>query len=380
MLLGPTNTSAISASDGTYSLVFDAASNVTVNAFAPSGEPAAGVTTLDIALVRRHILNSVNLDSPYKLLAADVDGNSKVTTLDLSFIRRLVLDPTNVPPAGLWRFLPSSHNFNNPLAPWDAPTNRTYSSVSEDLAGQDFIAIKLGDVNNSMTAAPSAGAMSKAKKDLTTEVTFQVNSAASAPGTSIVVHVTVSDFNRVTTAQGTLAWDPAVLRFVRTEQYGLDGLGSANFGKNLATVGKLSFSWDDPTVQGVTVADGTAIFALHFDVIGSPGSVSPVAFVDSVTLCEASVDMVACTFRRLDGEVSVTDSNGVRLSAAPTTTSAFGVGVPTVVGKTYILEYTDSLPASHWTPLPGVPGDGTVKILSDPSPKAQQRFYRLKVE
>jgi hypothetical protein len=54
--------------------------------------------------------------------------------------------------------------------------------------------------------------------------------------------------------------------------------------------------------------------------------------------------------------------------------------VPTIVGKTYILEYTDSLPADSWTPLPGVPGDGTVKILSDPSPKAQQRFYRLKVE
>jgi hypothetical protein len=51
---------------------------VTVSAFAPSGEPADGVTTLDISLVRRHILNNIVLDSPYKLLAADVDGNSKV--------------------------------------------------------------------------------------------------------------------------------------------------------------------------------------------------------------------------------------------------------------------------------------------------------------
>jgi hypothetical protein len=78
--------------------------------------------------------------------------------------------------------------------------------------------------------------------------------------------------------------------------------------------------------------------------------------------------------------VRVTDSTGVRLSASPITSSAFGVGVPTVIGKTYILEYTDSLPTSQWTPLPGVAGDGSIKILSDPSPKTQQRFYRLKVE
>jgi hypothetical protein len=51
-------------------------------------------------------------------------------------------------------------------------------------------------------------------------------------------------------------------------------MGSLNFGKNLAAAGKLSFSWDDPTVHGVTVPDDAAIFALRFDVIGSSGSVA----------------------------------------------------------------------------------------------------------
>jgi hypothetical protein len=382
-LIGPTNTIATSISDGTYNLAFDAVSNVTINTLAPITNPADGadgVTTLDISLVRRHILNIVSLDSPYKLLAADVDGNKAVSTLDLSFMRRLVLDPTNRPPAGLWRFIPSNYIFTNTLAPWSAPTNRSYPGVSADLGGQDFLAIKLGDVNNSVKSSVSAGVVQTLKKNLTPVVTFQVNNAASAPGTSVVVRVTVSNFSRVTTAQGTLTWNPAVLRFVATEQYGLGGLASGNFGKVLAPNGTLTFSWDDPTVQGVTVADDTAIFALRFDVIGSPGSASPVALVDSVTICEASVDLVACTFRALSGQVSVVDSNGLRLSAAPIANSTFGVGVPTVVGKSYILEYTDSLPATDWIPLPAVPGDGTIKILSDPSPKTQQRFYRLRVE
>ncbi len=380
-LLGPTNTTALSEADGTFNLMFDAASNVTVSALAPGGDPADGVSTLDISLVRRHILNVLPLDTPYKLLAGDVDASGSISTLDLSFMRRLVLGLTNRFPAGLWRFIPAAWAFPNPLAPWNAPSNYFYPSASVDIMGQDFVAIKLGDLNNSVQVLPGGKAANGMAKGATPTVSFQFSSVTNAtPGTSVVVYVTVGDFGRVTTAQGTLAWNPAVLRFVSTEQYGLDGLGSGNFGKTLAPEGKLSFSWDDPNVQGVTVPNGSVMFAVRFDVIGSPGSLSPLAFVDSVAVCEASVDFVPCTFRPVNGQLNVTGSSALRLTPATLGSTAFGVAVPTVAGKNYILEYTDSLPATQWTALPAVPGDGTVKTLSDPSPKAQQRFYRLKVE
>ena len=386
-LLGPTNTMAISGTDGAYSLVFDAASNVIVNAMPPGGAPAAGVTTLDISLVRRHILNVVTLDSPYKLLASDVDASGSISTLDLSFMRRLVLGLTNHFPAGLWRFVPSNHTFPNPSAPWNAPSNYIYPSASVDLPGQDFIALKLGDLNNSLDLSEigkSASANAKSQKSDTPVVSFQSSSVTSAPGTSVVVIVTVRDFERVTTAQGTLAWNPAVLRFIGTEQYGLDGLAAGNFGKALTSEGKLSFSWDDPNVRGVTIADGSVMFAVRFDVIGASGSISPLAFVDSIAVCEASVDFIPCTFLRMNGQVSVADStagsNNLRLGPAATKSTAFSVVVPTVSGKTYILEYTESLSEEQWIPLAPVSGDGTLKTLSDPSPQSPQRFYRLKVE
>jgi hypothetical protein len=387
ILLGPTNTTAVSESDGTYSLLFDAASNVTVNALAPSGEPADGVTTLDISLVRRHILNVVPLDTPYKLIASDVDASGSISTLDLSYMRRLVLGLTNHFPAGLWRFIPANYEFPTPSAPWDAPTNYAYPSASIDFAGQDFVAIKLGDLNSSLESSLGGKAAHSPAKSGTPVVSFQASSVTTVAGTSVVVHVTVSDFNRVTTAQGTLAWNPAVLRFLGTEQYGLEGLASGSFGKTLTPEGRLSFSWDDPNVRGVTAPDGSVIFAVRFEVTGSPGSVSPLAFVDSISVCEASVDFVRCTFRALNGQLNVADSsanisasNGLRLNPAAITSTAFGVAVPTVVGRNYILEYTESLSAEEWIALPPVPGDGTLKTLSDPSPKSQQRFYRLKVE
>ncbi|MCB0664126.1 MAG: hypothetical protein KDC24_15380, partial [Saprospiraceae bacterium] len=55
------------------------------------GVAVAGVSTLDLVLISKHILNVQYLDSPYKILAADVNNSNSVTTLDLVGIRKLVL-------------------------------------------------------------------------------------------------------------------------------------------------------------------------------------------------------------------------------------------------------------------------------------------------
>jgi len=45
----------------------------------------------------------------------------------------------------------------------------------------------------------------------------------------------------------------------------------------------------------------------------------------------------------------------------------------------YVVEYTDRLPSTNWATLSTIPGDGTVKTLSDPSITNHQRFYRARV-
>jgi hypothetical protein len=52
----------------------------------------------------------------------------------------------------------------------------------------------------------------------------------------------------------------------------------------------------------------------------------------------------------------------------------------TLPGKSYTVEFSDSLDAPIWQPLPPVAGDGTLKSFTDPSPSPTQRFYRLKVD
>ena len=308
-LTGDTNQSIQTPADGTYSFTVNAGSSYTLTPGKTNDTPAAnGVTTLDISLIRRHILGIAALDSPYKLLAADVNCSGSATTVDIAFIRRIILGITNVFPCGLWRFVPAAYVFPDPLSPWSAPGSSGYTNILADHTNESFVAIKLGDVNNSWK--PPAGAALGAKAGRITakgsgqEVTFAVSSHNAQPGETVTASVAVSGFRQVTSAQFTLEWDPAVLGFVGTGGDDLNvNVAAGNFGTTLTNSGKLAFSWDDPNAAGVTVADGTVVFTASFVVVGSSGSASPLAVVDVPTLREVVVNFELATFGSVDGQV-----------------------------------------------------------------------------
>jgi hypothetical protein len=184
----------------------------------------------------------------------------------------------------------------------------------------------------------------------------------------------------VTSAQGTLVWDPTVLKFNGLGAVALNGFSSANCNTTLADHGRLAFSWDDPDAAGVTGPDGTPVFTVSFQVVGRAGTMSPLSLSDAVTPREVGVNFGAGVFTALSGQVLVVESTMPQLSSPVYARGAFSVPLPTVSGKRYILEYTDSLSATNWVPLPAIEGDGTVKTLKDPSPNAPQRFYRVRIE
>jgi len=55
----------------------------------------------------------------------------------------------------------------------------------------------------------------------------------------------------------------------------------------------------------------------------------------------------------------------------------FIVSIQTEPGKTYTVQYVDSLSALNWQNLPSITGDGTVKTVTNSAPNVAQRFYRL---
>ena len=60
------------------------------------GDDRNGITTLDILLIQRHLLGVRPFDSPYKRIAADVNGSKTITTLDLLLMRALSVSYTHL--------------------------------------------------------------------------------------------------------------------------------------------------------------------------------------------------------------------------------------------------------------------------------------------
>jgi hypothetical protein len=113
-----------------------------------------GVTTLDIALISKHLLGTQLLDSPYKIMAADVNQDGEVDALDMLILRRFALGITQTFPMGtFWRFIDKSYIFQDPTQPLaeNFPEFINFD-LSNLFRGINFIAVKLGDVNNSFDA------------------------------------------------------------------------------------------------------------------------------------------------------------------------------------------------------------------------------------
>ncbi len=107
-----------------------------------------GVSTLDLVLTQRHILGLVPFQDACKTIAADVNGDNKVNVKDMILMRQLILGITTELPAGSWRFFKSDGlNFTG----IGADTDVRYAADQFPLTNTSIKAVKVGDVNNSVS-------------------------------------------------------------------------------------------------------------------------------------------------------------------------------------------------------------------------------------
>jgi hypothetical protein len=119
--------------------------------------PLNGVTTYDLVLISKHILGIEPLGSPYKMIAADANKSNSITTFDIVEIRKMILGIyTELPGNTSWRFVDKSYVFPNPANPFmgTIPENISVAQALGNQLGDDFVGIKIGDVNN--TAVPNS--------------------------------------------------------------------------------------------------------------------------------------------------------------------------------------------------------------------------------
>ena len=67
-----------------------------------------------------------------------------------------------------------------------------------------------------------------------------------------------------------------------------------------------------------------------------------------------------------------------RLLAPSKQANSFSLLAQTFNRKSYVLEFKNSLADMNWIPLPAVPGNGGLLMLTDPNATMPQRFYRVR--
>jgi hypothetical protein len=108
-----------------------------------------GVSTLDLVLLQRQLLQGQALKSPWQLLAADIDNSGTISIRDLLELRKLVINlSSKFEKNTSWRFIPTHFIFPDSSNPWKTPfpEETMFPAISKDTTAS-FTAVKIGDLS-----------------------------------------------------------------------------------------------------------------------------------------------------------------------------------------------------------------------------------------
>jgi len=103
-------------------------------------------------------LNISRFDSPYKVIAADINDSETITGADVVELRKLILGVTSEFANNTsWRFVDATQSMSQG-GEFPFREDRMAAANAGDQSGVDFVAVKIGDVNDSYEAADNRSA------------------------------------------------------------------------------------------------------------------------------------------------------------------------------------------------------------------------------
>ncbi len=249
---------------------------------APGKEDAYlnGVSTLDIVHIQRHILGITDLDSPYKIIAADINNDEVVTALDLSDVRKVILEiESEFPNNESWRFVDKEFSFIDPTNPLAQSFDETYNiaSLTADME-IDFIGLKVGDVNNTATI----NGLSE-EADTRSSYTLYVSDKTFAKGQTIEIPVFAKNNGELIGLQGTIETNGEMLQIVDIAP-GQLSITADNVNYANADNGKIAISYN--SIENQLIDNNSALFTVVATAMNNGGINGNISMSSAMTRAE----------------------------------------------------------------------------------------------
>ncbi len=238
--------------DGKYAFMHNAM-NISYDIRArKSGSYLNGVSALDLVLIQQHILGIRALDSPYKVIAADINNDDKVSATDMVDLRRLILGlTTDLPKNSSWRFVSASQQFDDVLSPFPFMETINIPSLDYTMSDQNFIGVKIGDVSGNAIANSTFAE----NRNTNGTITFEADDNQIDAGSIVEVNVRADGFTDLIAYQFTLELDG--LEFVASNSGALE-MNEQNFG--IIDANRITTTWISS--NGVSTKDD--LFTMTF--------------------------------------------------------------------------------------------------------------------
>ena len=220
-----------------------------------------GINTLDIIKMQKHILGIERLNTPYKIIAADINNNKKITTSDILNLRKVILgEKESFTNNTSWKFVDAEYKFLNPRYP--LKENYPQELIVEDLnknINVRFIGVKIGDIDDSAIA----NSRMRVNPRSTEAIDLIVENEFLTKGEIVNIPLKLSQKVSLLGIQLTFNFDSDYLEYVEIENSEID-INNNNIGLKNIDKGMITLSWDD--VNGKEFDEDAILLNIRFRV------------------------------------------------------------------------------------------------------------------
>ena len=225
-----------------------------------------GLSSYGLFVGQRYLLGMQppQIQSPYQLIAADVNCSQSFTAADLLLIQRLIVGlSTSLGDCPSWVFIPSGTDWPDNFGPADVFPYATATTleINSDTS-INFTGVKKGDILGH--AHPSLQAPTVVDERSTPPLAFHLPNTYTEAGETVTLYFRSSDFEDIVSYQFGLEFDPELVSFVSFSPASTSALQSVALGSNQAAAGRIRLSWFSMDGQGHGLASDEVLFAITF--------------------------------------------------------------------------------------------------------------------